>query len=167
MAAPLPGKFGDGALGIGRGSVSGITLATTISPWQAPTSSIAAKALGIKLRGGGIRTGPLTSWQLRQLGLQDLANELSAAAGRPVHFMVYQSPEAATARSPSITAASESEISTAARAAAPTEGAPSEGEPVTGGADPAAGAGAADVLGVIGWILLFIDAQKHGGIFSP
>jgi len=129
----------------------------------------AAKGLGIRLRSRGVRTGPLTPRQLRQLGLRDLAKELSAAAQRPVHFMIYQSSDAATARSSSIPAASESEIS-ATRPPVPT---PPEGEPAkgvggaerVGGAEGAAGVG--DVLGVAGWILLFIDAQEHGGVFSP
>lgn len=42
-----------------------------------------ASALGIGLRSGGTRTGPLTASQLQQLGLGNLATDLGTAAGRP------------------------------------------------------------------------------------
>ncbi len=61
-----------------------------------------ADALGVGLRSGGTRTGPLTTPQLRRLGLGDLATTLSETAGRPVNFMVFNSIEGATLRSPSI-----------------------------------------------------------------
>lgn len=62
----------------------------------------AAQAKGISLRGGGVRTGPLTAAQVQQLGLSELQGQLSAAAGRPVNFMVYRSAADAAARSTSI-----------------------------------------------------------------
>ncbi|MFC0599262.1 RHS repeat domain-containing protein [Streptomyces palmae] len=61
-----------------------------------------AKAAGISLRSGGTRTGPLKGSDLHKMGLNDLAESLSAAAHRPVHFMIYGSTEAATRRAPSI-----------------------------------------------------------------
>ena len=61
-----------------------------------------ASALGIGLRSGGTRTGPLTASQLQRLGLGDLATDLGTSAGRPVHFMIFDSAAGATARSPSI-----------------------------------------------------------------
>lgn len=69
-----------------------------------------AQELGIPLRGGGIRTGPLTPAQLRALGLSDLADELTEDAGRDVHFMIYQNVDDATDRSPSIVAPDNGEI---------------------------------------------------------
>jgi hypothetical protein len=34
--------------------------------------------------------------------------------------------------------------------------------------DPdATGAGTGDILGPLSWILLYLDIQKHGGLFSP
>ena len=62
----------------------------------------AANDLGIPLRGGGVRTGPLSSYDLGQLGLLDMANGLSQQAGRPVNFMIYDSPVTAVNRAPSI-----------------------------------------------------------------
>ena len=61
-----------------------------------------ASTLGIGLRSGGTRTGPLTASQLESLGLDDLATDLRTSAGRPVNFMIFDSAAGATARSPSI-----------------------------------------------------------------
>lgn len=61
-----------------------------------------ASALGIGLRSGGTRTGPLTAPQLQRLGLGDLATDLGTATGRPVNFMIFDSAAVASARSPSI-----------------------------------------------------------------
>ncbi|HET6532887.1 MAG TPA: LamG-like jellyroll fold domain-containing protein [Actinoplanes sp.] len=61
-----------------------------------------AKGLGIKLRSGKTRTGPLTARQVRQLGLQEMREQLTEMAGRPVNFMVYDSLDRAVARSPSL-----------------------------------------------------------------
>ena len=61
-----------------------------------------AKELGIGLRSGGIRTGPLGLEDLQRLGLYDLARELTGLAGRDVHFMIYGTVEAAINRVPSI-----------------------------------------------------------------
>ncbi|HEU5380294.1 MAG TPA: hypothetical protein VFV38_33130 [Ktedonobacteraceae bacterium] len=68
-----------------------------------------AKALGIKLRDGGTHTGPLTPEEIQELGLTDLINQLEAIAGqnsptghREVHFMIYNSLAATSARAPYI-----------------------------------------------------------------
>jgi RHS repeat-associated protein len=60
-----------------------------------------ARDLGIGLRSGGTRTGPLTSSQLQQLGLSGMEVDLSAQAGRPVNFMIYESADDAIARTTS------------------------------------------------------------------
>jgi filamentous hemagglutinin len=89
-------KYTTGApFDVGRVSDFDIALAS-------PTLLQRAKELGIGLRGGGIRTGPLTDKQLEMLGLLDLAEELSRTAGRPVKFMIYESIEAAVERGPSL-----------------------------------------------------------------
>jgi hypothetical protein len=89
-------KYTTGApFDVGRVSDFDIALAS-------PTLLQRAKELGVGLRGGGIRTGPLTDKQLEMLGLLDLAEELSRTAGRPVKFMIYESIEAAVKRGPSI-----------------------------------------------------------------
>lgn len=62
----------------------------------------AAQNIGVQLRQGGMRTGPLNDRQLEQLGLTNLANELSNLVGRPVVFMIYRSIEEAVNRGPSI-----------------------------------------------------------------
>jgi hypothetical protein len=62
-----------------------------------------AKELGIPLRSGGTRTGPLTESEIDELGLTDVQADLSEQGGREVHFMIYQDIDAATARSQSIT----------------------------------------------------------------
>jgi RHS repeat-associated protein len=54
--------------------------------------------LGLTLRGGRTRTGPLRDSDLAQLGLSEIAAELSAQLGRPVTFMIYDSVESVIAR---------------------------------------------------------------------
>jgi len=62
----------------------------------------AAELEGVKLRSKGTRTGPLTSGQLRRLGLNDMARDLSSRAGRDVNFMIYRSVDEAIRHKPSI-----------------------------------------------------------------
>jgi hypothetical protein len=78
---------------LGRTSDLDVTVAS-------PSAMDRARALGIGLRSGGTRTGPLTTTQLEKLGLGDLAEQLKNDLGREVHFMLYESIEAATARGP-------------------------------------------------------------------
>ena len=80
-------------------------LITTNGPGVNPALE-KAKAAGIELRSGGLRTGPLTAADLQRLGLSRMAAELSVSAGRPVTFMIFESSTAATARVPSILAPS-------------------------------------------------------------
>lgn len=61
-----------------------------------------AQDVGVGLRQGGLRTGPLRPEYLERLGLTDLSTQLSQQAGRPVNFMIYRSIDDAVARSPSI-----------------------------------------------------------------
>ncbi|HHQ2526931.1 TPA: DUF637 domain-containing protein, partial [Pseudomonas aeruginosa] len=61
-----------------------------------------AQSLGIGLRSGGTRTGPLSGRDLQALGLKDLARKLSAQAGREVNFMIYDSAATAASRAPSL-----------------------------------------------------------------
>jgi RHS repeat-associated protein len=63
-----------------------------------------AKELGIPLRGGGTRTGPLKGAHLDALGLTGLRNQLTGMAGREVNFMIYGNIDNAMARSPSLPA---------------------------------------------------------------
>lgn len=61
-----------------------------------------AEGLGIKLRSNGTRTGPLRNADLQKLGLRGLKDEMSRQAGREVNFMIFESAEAALARSPGV-----------------------------------------------------------------
>lgn len=61
-----------------------------------------ARELGIPLRGRGTRTMPLTNEQMRQIGLYRIAENLSRQYRRPVAFMIYDSVDVATSRSPSV-----------------------------------------------------------------
>ena len=61
-----------------------------------------AKALGIRLRSGKQRTGPLNLTQLKALGLYLLASEMTRESGRKVSIMIYDSPVTAAARQPII-----------------------------------------------------------------
>ncbi|WP_232282831.1 RHS repeat-associated core domain-containing protein [Roseiflexus sp. RS-1] len=89
-------KYTTGApFDVGRVSDFDIALAS-------PTLLQRAKELGIELRGGGTRTGPLGRGDLEALGLLDLREELSQLVGRDVNFMIYKSVEDAVRRSPSI-----------------------------------------------------------------
>lgn len=60
-----------------------------------------AQSLGIGLRSGGARTGPLSARDLQTLGLKDLSSRMSAQAGREVNFMIYDPMATATGRAPS------------------------------------------------------------------
>ena len=60
-----------------------------------------AQSLGIGLRSGGTRTGPLSARDLQALGLKDLSSKMSAQAGREVNFMIYDSAATAASRAPS------------------------------------------------------------------
>ncbi|MDP5210939.1 hypothetical protein, partial [Microbulbifer sp. 2205BS26-8] len=61
-----------------------------------------AQQLGIGLRSGGTRTGPLNAAQIQRLGLGSIQSTLSKQAGRPVNFMIYGNAGAAASRAPSI-----------------------------------------------------------------
>lgn len=65
-----------------------------------------AQAVGIGLRGQGVRTGPLslekTPELLERMGLTQVSKQLAEQAGRPVNFMIYRSIDDAITRSPSI-----------------------------------------------------------------
>ena len=61
-----------------------------------------ATELGIGLRSQGTRTGPLLSSQADLLGLSDLQTQMSALAGRPVKFMLFESFDAAVVKAPTI-----------------------------------------------------------------
>ncbi|PBQ17294.1 hypothetical protein CCL08_14375 [Pseudomonas congelans] len=60
-----------------------------------------AQSLGIGLRSGGTRTGPLSARDLQALGLKDLSSKMSAQAGHEVNFMIYDSAATAASRAPS------------------------------------------------------------------
>lgn len=72
-----------------------------------PSLMQAARAAGIGLRSQGTRTEPLGGPRLanlpilRSLGLFDLWEQLTAEAGRPVAFMIFESLDGALARGPS------------------------------------------------------------------
>jgi hypothetical protein len=61
-----------------------------------------AKDLGIPLRAGGTRTGPLTPDQIQALGLTGLREQLRTMANRNVEFMIYPDIDTAVARRPSV-----------------------------------------------------------------
>lgn len=61
-----------------------------------------AADLGIGLRSGGTRTGPLSARDLRKLNLFELSNSMGTSVGREVNFMIYNSATSATQRAPSI-----------------------------------------------------------------
>ena len=67
-----------------------------------PTMLNRAKELGIELRSGGLRTGPLMEKDLKSLGLYDLSIQLTKQTGREVNFMIYNAPVTAVDRAPSI-----------------------------------------------------------------
>jgi len=69
---------------------------------SSPTLLQRAKDVGIPLRSQGARTAPLNPAHLEQLGLSDVATQLSGQAGRPVNFMIYGTTDAAVSRAPSI-----------------------------------------------------------------
>lgn len=68
-----------------------------------PSAMRRARALGMDLRAGGTRSAPLTSVQLRKLGLGSLADSLSAAQQRPVTIMLYESIDGVAARGAFVT----------------------------------------------------------------
>jgi filamentous hemagglutinin len=80
---------------VGRASDFDIALAS-------PELLDKASSLGIGLRSGATRTGPLSVRDLKVLVLEDLASQLSKQAGRDVNFMIYGSTTSAISRAPSI-----------------------------------------------------------------
>ncbi len=57
---------------------------------SSPTLLDRARSLGIALRGGGTRTGPLSAAHIEQLGLTEMQARLTGmAGGRPVNFMIF------------------------------------------------------------------------------
>lgn len=97
QGSAVTGKsFGTGApFDVGRVSDFDVALAS-------PSLLQRAQDLGIGVRSGGTRTGPLSARDLEALGLTKFASEISTQAGREVNFMIYQSPAAAVQRAPSI-----------------------------------------------------------------
>ena len=67
-----------------------------------PEIFAAARRVGVKTRGNGIRTAPLPYKAIARLGLHDVRRELARQAGRKVEFMVYRSVDDAMADKPSI-----------------------------------------------------------------
>ena len=67
-----------------------------------PEIFAAARGLGLKSRGNGIRTAPLNSKAIGQLGLRGLRRKLTTQANRKVEFMIYRTVEDAIADKPSI-----------------------------------------------------------------
>lgn len=61
-----------------------------------------AKEVGIPLRSGGTRTGPLKGADLQKMGLGDLRTDLSQSVNREVNFMIYGTAKDAIGRAPSI-----------------------------------------------------------------
>jgi hypothetical protein len=97
QGSAVTGKsFGTGApFDVGRVSDFDVALAS-------PSLLQRAQDLGIGVRSGGTRTGPLSARDLEALGLTKFASEISTQAGREVNFMIYQSPAVAVQRAPSI-----------------------------------------------------------------
>ncbi|MDR6891032.1 MULTISPECIES: DUF637 domain-containing protein, partial [Variovorax] len=83
------------AFGVGRISDFDVALA-------GPSLFARAQELGIGIRSGGTRTGPLSARDLQALGLSDMAAQLRHQTGREVNFMIYQNPASAVQRAPSI-----------------------------------------------------------------
>lgn len=57
--------------------------------------------LGVSLRGGRTRTGPLEDNQLDALGLRSIHAHLAESTNRPVAFMIYNSRQSVMRRGPS------------------------------------------------------------------
>jgi hypothetical protein len=60
-----------------------------------------ARELGVSVRSGGTRTGPLTPAQIDALGLGPMHARLHELAGRDVNFMIFDTIDRATDRRPS------------------------------------------------------------------
>lgn len=67
-----------------------------------PSLLARAQELGIGLRSGGTRTGPLTARDLRALGLRDLSNQMGRQVDREVNFMIYKDTATAIQKAPSV-----------------------------------------------------------------
>jgi filamentous hemagglutinin len=67
-----------------------------------PAMLARAEELGIGLRSGGTRNGPLSERDLRALGLRDLSSQMGQQADRDVNFMICNNPATAAQRAPSV-----------------------------------------------------------------
>ena len=61
-----------------------------------------AKQLGIDLRTGKTRTGPLRISDLKNLGLRDFQSSLRERMGRDIKFMIFYSSKGVFDKAPSI-----------------------------------------------------------------
>ncbi|MFC7272916.1 hypothetical protein ACFQS1_02890 [Paractinoplanes rhizophilus] len=62
----------------------------------------AARDGGVPFRGDGVSTGPLDDADLARLGLDEIVDEASAEAGRPVNVMIFRTMDDAVDRRPTI-----------------------------------------------------------------
>ena len=62
----------------------------------------AAHENGVRFRGDGVSTGPLSERDLDRLGLDGIVEDASAGTGREVHVMIFRTIEEAAGRKPTI-----------------------------------------------------------------
>ncbi|GID27574.1 hypothetical protein [Paractinoplanes brasiliensis] len=62
----------------------------------------AAHDNGVRFRGDGVSTGPLSERDLDRLGLDGIIDDASAETGREVHIMIFRTIDEAAARKPTI-----------------------------------------------------------------
>lgn len=62
----------------------------------------AAHDNGVRFRGDGVSTGPLSERDLDRLGLDAIVDDASAETGREVHVMIFRTIEDAAGRKPTI-----------------------------------------------------------------
>lgn len=62
----------------------------------------AAQENGVRFRGDGVSTGPLSERDLDRLGLDGILDDASTETGREVHVMIFRTIEEAAGRKPTI-----------------------------------------------------------------
>jgi hypothetical protein len=62
----------------------------------------AARENGVRFRGDGVSTGPLSKRELNRLGLNGIIDGAAAETGRAVHIMIFRTIDEAAGRKPTI-----------------------------------------------------------------
>ncbi|MDY7089223.1 MAG: hypothetical protein SYR96_29465 [Actinomycetota bacterium] len=97
QGSSVTGRSADSGAPFDEGRVSDYDIAIS-----GDTVNRAAHENGVRFRGDGVSTGPLSERDLDRLGLDGIIDDASAETGREVHIMIFRTIEEAAGRKPTI-----------------------------------------------------------------